>query len=470
MGAGKKELVTSNHDWSSTRNLGKSHLGGVIFGTKNTTINECLSKQLFGLPNQHFVYVEKIGPGLPLFLFNYTDRKLHGIFEAASHGQKNIDPYSWTSDGLQRTPYPAQVQVRIRSQCQPLTENQFKPIIVDNYYTQNHFWFELDHSQTNKLLSLFSSRPVSDSQSTLTPHGSTKWSICLPSVSKSDEKVEKELVQSNRKGTSNGVKSSANKEKDICKSFNGKIDQSLDDSLCMVGKDEKELVYTKLKELALNCKFMAPPAASHEHNNALKNEMTNDSSKEVAIHDEKKEDALAKSSEGPMIAKLIEKVEDLMAFKTEQNHKIGCLEMKIVSLEQNLVFIYLINYEAEAENEIRNLKCHCIMLESMVVPPEESHTINGRKSPEFQLDNLPSTSEFHMDSSPERSDIHLDSDELILLVGGYDGTSWFSSLDSYSPSQNRTKSLKPMNAARCYAPVSILDGELYVFGGGTGGV
>lgn len=50
-----------------------------------------------------------IDPGLPLFLFNYSDRKLHGIFEAASSGQMNINTYGWTADGAERTPYPAQV-------------------------------------------------------------------------------------------------------------------------------------------------------------------------------------------------------------------------------------------------------------------------------------------------------------------------------------------------------------------------
>jgi hypothetical protein len=41
MAQGSKELLR-------TRNLGKNQLGGVIFGAKNTTIKECLSKQLFG--------------------------------------------------------------------------------------------------------------------------------------------------------------------------------------------------------------------------------------------------------------------------------------------------------------------------------------------------------------------------------------------------------------------------------------
>jgi len=53
--------------------------------------------------------VKNIDPGLPLFLFNYTNRRLHGIFEAASKGRMFIDPYGWTNDGSERTLYPAQV-------------------------------------------------------------------------------------------------------------------------------------------------------------------------------------------------------------------------------------------------------------------------------------------------------------------------------------------------------------------------
>lgn len=64
-----------------------------------------------GLPAQHFSYVKNIEPGLPLFLFNYSERKLHGVFEAASKGQMYIDPYGWTSNGSERTQYPAQVSM-----------------------------------------------------------------------------------------------------------------------------------------------------------------------------------------------------------------------------------------------------------------------------------------------------------------------------------------------------------------------
>lgn len=62
-----------------------------------------------GLPAKHFSYVKNIDPGLPLFLFNYSNKELHGIFEAASSGEMSINPYAWTKDGSGRTLYPAQV-------------------------------------------------------------------------------------------------------------------------------------------------------------------------------------------------------------------------------------------------------------------------------------------------------------------------------------------------------------------------
>lgn len=62
-----------------------------------------------GIPAPHYTYVKNINPGLPLFLFNYSDRKLHGIYEAASNGRLNINPQAWTEDGSDSTPYPAQV-------------------------------------------------------------------------------------------------------------------------------------------------------------------------------------------------------------------------------------------------------------------------------------------------------------------------------------------------------------------------
>lgn len=62
------------------------------------------------MPAPHYAYVKNVTAGLTLYLFNYTDRRLHGIFEAVSCGKMNINPHAWiTSEGTEHTPYPAQV-------------------------------------------------------------------------------------------------------------------------------------------------------------------------------------------------------------------------------------------------------------------------------------------------------------------------------------------------------------------------
>lgn len=75
------------------------------------------------------------------------------------------------------------VKIRIRKQCQPLVEDQFKPIIAENYYEQRLFWFELDQEQTDKLISLFSASSVI--ASTSLPSNTQKWSGPFKSVQES---------------------------------------------------------------------------------------------------------------------------------------------------------------------------------------------------------------------------------------------------------------------------------------------
>lgn len=75
----------------------------------------------------------------------------------------------------------------------------------------------------------------------------------------------------------------------------------------------------------------------------------------------------------------------------------------------------------------------------------------------------------HKDEKVESSDkVHFDPTESVYLVGGYDGESWLSTLDLYFPRGDVRKSLKPMNCVRSYASTSLLNGELYIFGGGDG--
>ncbi|CAM0957565.1 unnamed protein product [Alopecurus aequalis] len=178
-----------------TRNLQENQLGGVIFGCKHETIEECFSKQLFGLPALHYSYVRNVKAGLPLFLFNYTDRRLHGVFEAASPGQHSIDPYAWSDDGTLRTPFPAQVRICTRTRYLPLLEGQYKKVIQDNYYTHHYFYFELDHAQTRALIALFKSAGVKQ-----VPAVPSKRSLDVPLPS---TRRMTSLIPNQEKGTAN---------------------------------------------------------------------------------------------------------------------------------------------------------------------------------------------------------------------------------------------------------------------------
>lgn len=186
MGAGRKTetavlqnklppLWKPNTYPTTARSLRKADFAGVIFGCKHSTFKECIFKQLFGLPAQHFQYVQNITQGMPLFLFNYSDWKLHGVFEALFAAKMNINPHAWTLDGQEMTPFPAQVRVKIHMQWQPLNEDRYKPIVADNDrpHEPTHFWFGLDKAQTEKLISLLSASPLS--QSLATPLPTTKW-------------------------------------------------------------------------------------------------------------------------------------------------------------------------------------------------------------------------------------------------------------------------------------------------------
>ena len=53
-------------------------------------------------------YVKNVSDGLPLFLFNYSERKMYGVFEADGPGGSFIKPDAWAGAGGD-TPYPAQV-------------------------------------------------------------------------------------------------------------------------------------------------------------------------------------------------------------------------------------------------------------------------------------------------------------------------------------------------------------------------
>ncbi|KAK4742560.1 hypothetical protein SAY87_000561 [Trapa incisa] len=414
------------------RNLSKENLGGVIFGCRNSTMKECLSKQLFGLPYGHISYVKNVKPGLPLFLFNYSDRKLYGIFESVSHGQLNINPYGWT-DGSERTQYPAQVQVRLRLRCQPLNEDQFKPIIVDNYYKANHFWFELDHGQTSKLISLFASLEVLSSSSFSHQRvGGRNISAAFPTVELRNRACE--MVMPMNAGCLNQSSGKSDSADDF-PALEGD-NQSFDSRSQMSGEvqDGEDLLIEKLKSIMLYQEIQAL-CSEDDLGDTSAVDVVLCSEEDICVAStsiikEESEEKLPTSLDYPaIIDKLIQEIEELKAYRTEQTHKLSYLEEKL----------------AKAETGIHELRGCCSKLESIIV--SSVHVTSGSTLEPFNK---------------------LDPRESIFLLGGYDGLSWLSTMDSYFPSRDVIKSLKPMNSIRSYASVVMFNEELYLFGGGNG--
>ncbi|KAK4377608.1 hypothetical protein RND71_003904 [Anisodus tanguticus] len=407
------------------RYLTKKQLGGVIFGCKDNTMKECILKQLFGLPAPHFSYLKNIDPGLPLFLFNYSNRELHGIFEAESSGEMNINPYAWTSDGSGRTQFPAQVQIRVRLQCQPLPESLFKPIILDNYYTENHFLFELDHVQAGNLISKLSSlafAPIS-----CMPQNTAKWRSIIQGLPGPGNREENGHIEpQDKENFANSLDMDENFDGgDIFLCSNGGNQQLVAQLDNQAELDDKDLSGDSINGHAEDSTIAVMTATINDVKigqeafqiaQIMREEKNEDSSSDLAVYP-------------AIITQLLQGIEELKASREEQTHKMCSLEQKL----------------ADAEEEIKQLKYRFVM-------PESSY-------PSCQLAD---------ETVFEAVDKVQLAPESIFLVGGYDGVSWLSTLESYSPSNDVLKSLKPMNSVRSYASVAKLCGELYVFGGRTG--
>ncbi|KAK1365068.1 kelch-like protein diablo [Heracleum sosnowskyi] len=577
-------FATANFS-APARNLTKSDLGAVVFGCKSNTIKECYFKELFGLPASHFAYVKKITPGLVLFLFNYSDRTLHGIFEATSPGQMNINPHGWTDDGTEFSPYPAQVKVRIKKRCCTLTEDQFKPIISSNYYERSHFYFELDRSQTSNLLSLFTSLPYD--ADACTSKNTSKWNTffnpspafnirhqresCLSSdkgvfsdactaippktwisLFKSPSecngvKIEKDdadthLTQKTRSSLFKNSSDCDGLEKDeifwtealnSCRSVdksNMEFESScrpcskrvsgesegnvFDSSQCSekfdnwetnwdrqgVGSDASQCfdelgnwesdrddcsALTEVINFADNtlagearhedrCFKLISSDLNTQHSeeanmvagfrllnldgyeiqpsdsdcSAVMNEMNSTENREkdashssfspgvqIEIACSSKVDInAATSSSGiqSLVVKLMQEIDGLKGYQLKQILKLNHLEQELV----------------DSKAQIAKLKNRCSMLEC----GEPFSAVHVREEYEW-LDK--STSDMY--------------DETILIVGGFDGSSWLADLNSYSPLRDMMTSLCPMTTRRSYSSTAKLGDELFIFGGMDGG-
>ncbi|KAH9305806.1 hypothetical protein KI387_010210 [Taxus chinensis] len=136
-----------------------SSLGGFIFFCNDDTMSEQLQRHLFGLPMEYLDRVKAIRPGLPLFLYNYSTRRLHGVFEAVSSRGSNSKKFSQKRMNADRSEtsfkfqYPAQVRMRVREMRPSLDIDHVRSALYtyDHYEIQN----ELSPAEVETLLILF---------------------------------------------------------------------------------------------------------------------------------------------------------------------------------------------------------------------------------------------------------------------------------------------------------------------------
>lgn len=77
---------------------------GAIFMSNQGTMEECFERKLLGLPASLINFVRRVKVGMILFLFEYEKRRLYGVFEPTSNGEKNIIPHAYS---LSRKKFPA---------------------------------------------------------------------------------------------------------------------------------------------------------------------------------------------------------------------------------------------------------------------------------------------------------------------------------------------------------------------------
>lgn len=143
------------------------------------------------------------------------------------------------------------MQFRVRLQCQPLSEDKFRQVIADNYYTNNKFYFELDHRQSSKLLYLLASLAIAPVAPI--PQSNMKWRNVCPSLPSHETLKEGESLKIQELETDHFTDSTSTNTDSTSdtSSLDGEI-QEMDPSLVEkeVNEDEKNLVYMKLMELA----------------------------------------------------------------------------------------------------------------------------------------------------------------------------------------------------------------------------
>ncbi|KAJ1261904.1 hypothetical protein BS78_09G064700 [Paspalum vaginatum] len=519
------------------RNLPEKQLGAVVFGCKPETIEECFTKQLLGLPAIHYSYVKNVKPGMPLFLFNYTDRRLHGIFEAASPGQMSIDPYAWSNEDTLKTPFPAQVRIRTRTRYPPMLESRYKTVLGKNYYDRHLFYFELDCAQTKALIALFKSpAPVNSNQ---IPAASSKRSIAVslpPTKRKTPVLPDPMKVKPNSKSkdinpfsilsnasdgvqdncTDSDVENASVSESSLSDTDEKKSEGPVSD---WEDLDDNALQYqfsphSNLDEVSQNSSYktVCQGIVFAEHGDPAVNPVNEEkqtvlvnlhNEHEGAVSVDRIENEVHNSPGGagaaglqPERQTILKRLKELFSIRqqegfssqdcvdsssdqcvpdgTQVNANLSCdpfgatVDDKASFEEPHGDFTELRQIVADLAKRAETLEKKQDGSDQAILFLREVVKDSGRKVQ--QLEYLVDELRFKFDSSLSLLGSMCNTlvKPSIFLVGGYNGETWLSSLDSFSPENGKLVGLAPMSSARSYASAAVLDGHMLAFGGGDG--
>ncbi|EES15526.1 hypothetical protein BDA96_08G009100 [Sorghum bicolor] len=505
-------MVTSKSSWSQvvkntrptnlsipTRNLQPQDLGAVIFGCTNNTIQECHSRQLFGLPKSHISYVRNIKEGLSLFLFNYDDRRLYGIYEAAGNGKFCPESNAWSHDSKSKTNYPAQVAMRVRLWCFPLAEDQFRNAIIANYYQNTpgvpgqklHFFkFELDHAQTRVLMDMFTPSPPNNfwmppaaapaddhwRELVLSPGWATEREGNNNLKSEKVVKSYADIVKKNKfeevgtrdldvEHASSGNESSGGFDELDCQYTSPeREDYALSDRVVPVQQQQYPDTQGKMLSFdqVLQGRMAFPGQQWHSDLYANTTETEDNDPYSCKYAQEVKFAILDGSSNLPEtldseVDKLSLGHSNLLVQLLDSE---SCTEAKMIDVVKELSgrIEVMEKKQAWSNKEVKHLQgVNERLLKRIVELKGTVKTLNSKIDP-LTLD----------DSLNQFVEQCLGSEDVIYLVGGFDGFSFVPSLDSFSPSLDVVTPLKPMAVGKSYTSTVALEGKIFVLGGGDG--
>lgn len=125
-------------------------LNAYIFFCSNATQQECFDRLLFGGKKIYKKKVPQVNPGDSLFLFNYQEGILHGVFKATSQAEENIEPDTW------KRGFPWQVRVSRIESPKPLSRADLIGVLPLS--KRGHPPAKLTNEQLENLKALFKSK------------------------------------------------------------------------------------------------------------------------------------------------------------------------------------------------------------------------------------------------------------------------------------------------------------------------